>query len=134
MSGQGYVEGRVALAGMRGQVLSAQPSRVYAGAVRLRIALIVLTLVMAPAVAFAVAKNHPASHPIVGWTAYPAVGGITDATPVGVRAWAASYQRTHPDATCTVTATQANCHEYDPATGTSSGAGVGIPVQSNTSP
>ena len=35
-------------------------------------ALIFLALVVAPAVAFAVAKNHPAPAPVIGWTAYVA--------------------------------------------------------------
>ncbi len=67
---------------------SASPSAVYRAvpgactlvAVRLRIALIVLALVVLPALVFAVAENHPASHPVVGWTAY-APSDVTHSSP-----------------------------------------------------
>jgi hypothetical protein len=92
--------------------------RLYAGAVRLRIALIVLALVVVPAIVFAVAKNHPASHPFVGWTAYVAhapTGGAantkaektaqTDATKwetAAIQSDVAKWETNHPGGSCTI--------------------------------
>ena len=74
---------------------------------RLRIALIVLALVVLPALAFAVAENHPASHPVVGWTAYvaptPSVGLVnTEAEKAAIRADVAKWETNHPGGSCTI--------------------------------
>jgi hypothetical protein len=108
----------------------------YARVVRLRIAAVIVVLVVLPGIAFAVAENHQAAAHDYGWTAY-AQGGVgvpPGATPAALRAWAANYQKKHPDATCTVTATDASCNEYDPVTGASSGAGIGAPLPPSASP
>jgi hypothetical protein len=75
--------------------------------VRLRIALIVLALVVAPAVAFAVSKNHPAQAPVVGWTAYvaPASSGgaaNTKAEQAAIRTDVANWETSHPGGSCTI--------------------------------
>lgn len=84
--------------------------------------MIVLALVVAPAVAFAFAKNHPASHPFVGWTAYvaptvttsPGSGtkSVVIAIPVGpkmtttevvaLKPAVAKWLTQHPDGRCKV--------------------------------
>ena len=77
--------------------LSRSSRCLYADAVRLRIALIVLALVVLPALAFAVAENHPASHPVVGWTAYvaptPSAGVVnTEAEKAAIQADVAKWE------------------------------------------
>ena len=74
---------------------------------RLRIALIVLALVVLPALAFAVAENHPASHPVVGWTAYvpptPSAGVVnTEAEKAAIQADVAKWETNHPGGSCTI--------------------------------
>ena len=49
-------------------------------AVSLRIAAVIFALVVLPGIVFAVAKNHPASHSIVGWTAYVPPGATTSSS------------------------------------------------------
>ena len=91
----------------------------YAGAVRLRIALIVLALVVVPAVVFAVAKNHPASHPFVGWTAYVANapnGGDakTKTEKAALQTAVAEWETNHPGGSCTISdPASANCTTAD---------------------
>jgi hypothetical protein len=75
--------------------------------VRVRITLIVLALVVLPAVAFAVASNHPASHPFVGWTAYvaptPSAGVVnTEAEKAAIQADVAKWETKHPGGSCTI--------------------------------
>ena len=88
---------------------------------RLRIALIVLALVVLPALAFAVAESHPASHPVVGWTAYvpsdvtPSSPGtsyviavpeggpeMTTVEVVALKPAVANWLGQHPDGSCQV--------------------------------
>ena len=71
------------------------------------IALIVLALVVLPALAFAVAENHPASHPGVGWTAYvaptPSAGVVnTEAEKAAIQADVAKWETNHPGGSCTI--------------------------------
>jgi hypothetical protein len=75
--------------------------------VRLRITLIILALVVLPAVAFAVARNHPASHPFAGWTAYvaptPSAGVVnTLAEKAAIQADVAKWETNHPGGSCTI--------------------------------
>jgi hypothetical protein len=75
--------------------------------VRLRIALIVSALVVAPAIVFAVAKNHPAPAPAVGWTAYaapaPSVGAAnTKAEREAIQTDVAKWETDHPGGSCTI--------------------------------
>jgi hypothetical protein len=89
--------------------------------VRLRIALIILALVVAPAVVFTVAKNHSAPAPVVGWTAY-APSDVTPSSPgtsyviavpeggpemttvevVALKPAVAKWLGQHPDGSCQV--------------------------------
>jgi hypothetical protein len=75
--------------------------------VRLRIALIVIALVVAPAVAFAVSKNHRAQAPVVGWTAYapPASSGSAaniKAEKAAIQTDVANWETNHPGGSCIV--------------------------------
>jgi hypothetical protein len=90
---------------------------VYAGVIRLRVALIVLALVVAPAVVFAVAKTTTAPTTTAGWTAYPspsatvspgtadATGGTEDkaAERAAIKADVATWKGNHPGGTCRIT-------------------------------
>lgn len=83
----------------------------------LRIAAVILALVVLPGIVFAVAKNHPASHPIVGWTAYAPPGattssgtgyvsgtttGDTTAEKAAIKFDVAKWESHHPGGTCQI--------------------------------
>lgn len=84
---------------------------------RLRVALIVLTLVVAPAVVFAVAQTTTAPTTTAGWTAYPspsakvspgtayATGGTEDRATerAAIKADPAKWELGHPGGTCQIT-------------------------------
>jgi len=107
----------------------------YAGAVRLRIALIVLALVVVPAVVFAVAKNHPASPSMVGWTAYvshtPSSGDVkANAEKKALQTAVAEWESNHSGGSCTITGpASAYC-----ATADGLPAEIGIMVSVTTTP
>jgi hypothetical protein len=84
--------------------------------VRLRVVLIVLALVVAPVVVFAVAKTTTTATKPAGWTAYPQPGATvsssTGYSTVGVedkaaerdaiKADVAKWERNHPGGTCRI--------------------------------
>ena len=71
------------------------------------------------AVVFAVAKNHPASHPFVGWTAYVAnapngADAKTKAEKAALQTAVAEWETNHPGGSCTISdPASANCTTAD---------------------
>jgi hypothetical protein len=90
---------------------------VYAGVVRLRVVLIVLALVVAPAVVFAVAKTTTTATKPAGWTAYPQPGATVSsstgystvgtenkaAEKLAIKADVVKWERHHPGGSCRIT-------------------------------
>jgi hypothetical protein len=92
--------------------LSAPPGHLYAGAVRLRIALIVLALVVLPGIAFAVARDHRATTSVHGWTAYAGTAYVTPASVESngtLKDNITLWLRRHPDGRCDVQRQAAIC-------------------------
>jgi hypothetical protein len=80
--------------------------------VRLRIAIVVLALIVVPAIAFAVAKSHPASPAVSPGTAY--VTTIKTKPGDTTQSDANEWLRKHPDDHCEFQQSTAICTTNDP--------------------